>query len=193
MTVILVALFSTGVHAMASLHDGQAQFLASDAARDAARRGYMKQAWAFPPEYSRAMEHAKAGDPLLVERIDRKDSFYYIVPFERDGRATLLIIIDARTGDFKEAVPLKEPSHYPSITKERATKILTDFLQDPKAKEEINRVRPSLVWKPSEQSQSPYEPLWRFILEKGEWYIDQKGNVHQSIEEPRMKGGGVTH
>jgi len=56
-------------------------------------------------------------------------------------------------------------------------------------KQEINRVTPSLVWKPSEQSQSPYEPLWRFHLDRGEWYVDQKGDVHQEIEDPRMKGG----
>jgi len=188
-TVLLVVFLSAGAFCMSPSHDTDKAFLSSDEACSAARAGFMKLAGAFPPEYIRAMEHAQAGTPLLVERLGRKDSFYYIVPFERDGKATLLIIVDAQSGDFREAVPVREPFHYPVVTAEKAAQILADFFQDLETKQEINRVTPSLVWKPSEQSQSPYEPLWRFRLDRGEWYVDQKGVVHQEIEDPRMKGG----
>ncbi len=187
--IFLAILLPAGIVAMGTPPAGREQFLSSAGARKAAVDGYNRRSWAFPPEYARAMKGARAGAPLLVERLDRKNSFYYIVPFERAADATLLVMIDARTGEFNEAVPLPHPSAYPPVSADEAKKILAASPGSVMPKGELARLRPSLVWKPSEQSQSPFEPLWRFVTGLGVRYVDQKGKVHTSIEEPHLKGG----
>jgi hypothetical protein len=44
-----------------------------------------------------------------------------------------------------------------------------------------------MVWKPSEQTQSPYEPLWEMHVGFKNWYIDQKGKVYARIIESEEK------
>lgn len=165
------------------------RFLSADEARKSAIDGFMERTWAFPPEYNRAMKDTAAGTPLLVERIDRKDSFYYIVPFERKGKAAVLVMIDAGTGAFKEAAYFAEPSVYLPLSKNEARKKLIDFLGLSATEAESARFVSSLVWKPSAVSRSPFEPFWRFTSDGVDRYVDQKGTVHLSIEVPRMKGG----
>ena len=98
---------------------GEKQIISADKASKAAISGYDSRSWAFPAEYARAMEGAKPGASLLVERLDR-GAFYYILPFERDGKTTLLIMVAADTGAFQEAVPLSEPGAYPPLTADAA-------------------------------------------------------------------------
>ncbi|MDD2336002.1 MAG: hypothetical protein PHD01_05435 [Geobacteraceae bacterium] len=174
---------------MGHVPDSRDQFLSAREARKFAIDGFVERRWAFPPEYSRAMKDTEAGNPLLVERIDRKDSFYYIVPFERKGKASVLVMIDARTGAFKEAAYFAEPTAYLPVSNSEARKKLVDFLGLTATEAESAQFVTSLVWKPSEASQSPFEPFWRFRTGEVDRYVDQKGNVHLSIEAPRMKGG----
>lgn len=187
--IFLAILLPAGIVAMGNPPAGREQFLSSADARKSALDGYNRRSWAFPSEYARSMKGARAGAPLLVERLDMKNSFYFIVPFERAGKATLLVMIDAKTGEFKEAVPLAQPSAYPPVSANEAKKSLADSSGSVMPEGELARLKPSLVWKPSEQSQSPFEPLWRFRTGHGDRYVDQKGKVHPSIEEPHLKGG----
>lgn len=164
--------------------------LSPSEAKSYALKGYNANKWAYPKEYSRAMENAVADQPLLVERLDRTGEFYYIVPFNRKEKTTLLVIIDARTGEMKEASYLKEPAPYPRVNREEAQKILAAHLKDPKAKEEILRQNPVMVWKPSEESQSPFEPFWSIRVGGKIWYIGQNGKVFDKVSEVKLKGGG---
>lgn len=177
---------------MAQHPDGDKQsFLSVEEAKEYALKGFNKHKWGYPKELSQAIKDTIAAEPLLVERIDRKNSFYYIVPFNRNDKTALLIIIDAKTGAFGETTYLKEPASYPKIKKEDAKKILSSALNGKKAKEEIFQQDPTLVWKPSEQTQSPYEPLWQMRIGSKNWYIDQKGKVYDKVIEIKLKGGGI--
>lgn len=174
---------------MGHVPESRDRFLSADDARRSAIDGFAERRWAFPAEYFRAMKDTKAGSPLLVERIDRKGSFYYIVPFERKGKASVLVMIDAETGAFKEAAYFAEPTAYPPVNKSDARKQVVAFLGLSGTEAESAQFVISLVWKPSAASQSPFEPFWRFTSDGVDRYVDQKGTVHLSIEVPRMKGG----
>lgn len=137
------------------------------------------------------MDNATAVEPLLVKRIDREKNYYYIVPFNIRNKTKLLVIIDAISGKFKEVSCLKEPVSFPKISKAKAINIMMKFLKERKIK--IERLSPNLtlVWKPCEQTQSPYEPLWKVQIRSEVWFIDQKGKIYDKILKPKVKGGTI--
>lgn len=188
-SAILLALLASSEGGAMGIPTDQRQLISAEKAGAAAIGGYRSRAWAFPPEYARAMRGAKNGAPLLVERLDREDVFYYIVPFEKDGKAALLVMVDAGTGDFREAVPLPEPTNYPFLSAAAAKKRLAAYVEPDGTPGESDDLSPSLVWKPSEASQSPFEPLWRFKTRRGDRYVDQTGQVHPTLARPLFKGG----
>ena len=189
--IFLITFSCSGLEVMSQIPDEKNKtFLSLEKAKEYALKGFNRHKWGYPKEFIQHMKDATVTEPLLVKRLDRKDSFYYIVPFNKDTKTTLIVIIDAKTGAFKETSYMKEPMTYPKINKENAKNILIVFLNDKKATEEILRQEPTLVWKPSEQTQSPYEPLWEIHVGSKNWYIDQKGKVYDRIIEIRMKGGG---
>jgi len=165
-----------------------------------AERGLAGRLPLLPDEYHVAARNASPGEALLVRRIDRSGKtgqagnaegrFYYVVPFEREGRTTLVVLVDAASGRFKEASYLGQPGEYPPVSAARARSLLADALPDDDARAEALAAEPDLVWMPSEQSMSPAEPLWRIEVSGEDWYVDQTGGVHPEITEPTMKGGG---
>lgn len=164
-------------------------FLSSEEAQKYGQKGFNRYKHAYPKEWSESMGNSIAAQPLLVKRIDRKKSYYYIVPFNIRDEAKLLIIIDAISGKLKEVLYLKEPVSFPRITKGMAIQILTKYLEERKIATSIEIPIITLVWVPSEQTQSPFEPLWRIQIQSKEWFIDQKGKVYDEILKIRMKGG----
>jgi len=171
-------------------NENNQSFLSSEEAKQYAFTGFMKNSWAYPKELAQSIKNTKAGEPLLVQRIDKKDSYYYIVPFNRDDRTTLLVNIDAKTGKFKETSYLREPMRYPAVNLEDAKNILIGYLKDKKAGKPLLMKTPKLVWRPCHQSQSSYEPLWKIQIGSDVWFIDQKGKVYEKIIEIKLKGGG---
>jgi hypothetical protein len=131
-----------------------------------------------------------AAQPLLVQWMDRKDTFYYLVPFNLKDQTIIVVIIDAITGRFKECSELRQPGIYPKVNASRAEKIILTHLQAQKPNVSSPTAPPHLVWKPCEQTQSPYEPLWCIQIDSTHWFIDQNGKIHPRITEIQMKGAG---
>ena len=48
--------------------------------------------------YDRVLQRATFGEPVLVQRLDLPDTFYYIVPARVAERAPLAVVIDAKNG-----------------------------------------------------------------------------------------------
>jgi hypothetical protein len=167
-----------------SSHAEAPALISPEQAERAAWSGFTANLRHHPEPLRQAGQGAVAAPPLRVERLDRPGDFYYIVPFTRQGRTTLLVLVDARTGAFKEAAYRQADERpYPNVDEARARRILGD-------RQSGGRGRLDLVWKPSEPSQSPYEPLWRFELGDKVWYVDQLGHLLDRINDPAMKGGG---
>lgn len=49
--------------------------------------------------WRKALDGTELGEPALVQRLDRNDSFYWIVPRSRNGVTTAVVNIDARYGE----------------------------------------------------------------------------------------------
>ncbi len=168
----------------------QPVFLSLKEAQSCAYQGFIKNSWAFPPKLASAMTHTQSSLPLLVQRTDRKDAyFYYIVPFNRAGKTAVLVLIDAHNGDFKEASYMQEPTLYPRVKEEDALQILTAFLKKNNTPIPAKVEKPVLVFEPCEQTQSPYEPLWKIRVNASVWFVDQLGNVYDKIMQSKLKGG----
>ena len=62
---------------------------------------YEREAW------RRALDGTYPGEPILVQHLGRRDSFYYIVPMQvRPSEVPVLASVDARFGYYRQAVAL---------------------------------------------------------------------------------------
>ena len=113
---------------------------------------------------------ARPGEPVLVQRLDRADSFYWIVPMEggQEG-ARAAVSVDARYGDYRQAIALRHSE----------AGLLGDFADAGRAEERLATVPvdlperagrlvlrrealciyPTLVWRPCRESLSPFYPF----------------------------------
>ena len=154
-----------------------------DAARAAAQ-----QAAAALLESSARWRPALAGKepdaPLLVQRLDRYDEYYYIVPFKRAAAETARLILDAASGRFMEASAIDNegeslpPYHPPLVALESHYGRALDL------RAVRNRVlrsgtigqHPVLAWRPCKESTSPLLPF--YLVSIGDrivyWRVDGK-------------------
>jgi hypothetical protein len=112
---------------------------------------------------------AVAQTPILVQRDDNPEEFYYVVPFVYQGQITSRMAIDGRTGRVKQVDYVEDPGESlpqwrpaEAVQKERPDLVL----------------RKALVWRPSAQSRSLFEPFW--LLTRG----DQRVYVRASDGKP---------
>ena len=173
-----------------SSNKGRPEFLSAREAKRFALQGFNHRRWAFPKELSGAISGAKPGEPLLVERLNRKGRFYYIVPFYRNRLATVLVNIDARTGAFEETSYFQKPAVYPAVNRKQAETIMSAYFKKQQLLLPVVIPPPALVWEPCEQTQSPDEPLWRFRINSQDWFVAQTGMIFDRIEPFKLKGGG---
>lgn len=171
----------------------------------------------FRKHFKEAFDHietAIVGSPLLVKRTDREKSAYYIIPLQRDEMTSGAMIIDAYSGQYKEASYVKKPIKYvPELQEKRAIELFRKKLPhlivkkaDIKEKflkpiritpKDVKIVTMERVWEPSIQTQNPYYPMWKAVgmvkdMKKPATlgYMDFKGRVLNKIVKSRIKGGG---
>jgi hypothetical protein len=163
--------------------------LSGEKARQVAQKELASRLAVQPDAYRTAAAGASAADPFLVERLDGSEECYYLVPFRREGETTLVVMLDSRRGDFLGMSYLRQPGPYLPLDEPEARRLLLDWLDSTADRQIAQQSKSSLVWQPSQQTQSRYEPLWRFEAAGRSWFVDQTGGVWNRIEEPRLKGG----
>ncbi len=159
----------------------------------------------YSEETVKRLSVATIGTPKLVSRLDKKMDAYYTVPLMAEGQKENsmvqgAVLYDAYSGQFREM----------SVVEDAVSIIMLDnkdyALQAFYKKFDLRRngVRQltgfELVWAPSEQSRSPYQPLWEA---KGTTkyskipvvlaYMDQSGRITKTLTplaESKLKGGG---
>jgi hypothetical protein len=95
--------------------------------------------------------------PRLVQRTDRVDEFYYLVPIEFDGGFTVVADVDAHTVVYAGAQIRPLPG-YRFIDESTARKCLTS-VKDFAADSDSFDVQPTLAWLPCKESASPFSPF----------------------------------
>ncbi|MGC3993037.1 MAG: hypothetical protein QM779_02720 [Propionicimonas sp.] len=130
------------------------------------------------------------GRPELVQRLDRPDSFYYLVPRGGDGIATSVVALDARFGTYQQSR---------IVTRRRQPALLTlgrDAIEEfvfgrvhqlPGRQGEL-RIRPDIacvsrnwVWRPCRESLSPYYPFTLVSYGPHRLYLRSDGRMFSRL------------
>lgn len=109
------------------------------------------------------------GEPVLVQRIDRADTYYYLIRFEADEGPSVFASVDARFGRYGQSVvvPPTTGPHLETVGEEPFINRLKPFRHmlgglrggGILLRQESVSVSPTLVWKPCRESLSPFYPF----------------------------------
>lgn len=134
--------------------------------------------------WAKALDGTEPGEPQLVQRLDRNDSFYWIVPQVRGGVASAVANVDARFGDFQQARALAASENTAFLTldpKEVEERILRTVFTLRRQAGEL-RIRPGIacigrhwVWMPCDQSLSPFYPFRKVCYGDHHVYVRSDG------------------
>jgi hypothetical protein len=130
-----------------------------------------------------AMRGARPTETRLVQQINREDSFYYLVSFERDGRHVMQAMIDGFDGTLLETVGIeKESEALPRILDAiEAERRLKDGAGWFIHREGVVGQHPVLVWKPCRQSKSPFLPFYQFSVGNRFVYLRVDGTLFDAL------------
>lgn len=162
------------------------------------------------PEAVASFEGSLKGSPALVKRLDNAAADYYLVPFYKKIKksgylASAVVILDRKSGYFKEASWTKTPGAFLAVDKNKALALIERQVTIKKNKDlqnvptrpinkyiqmvrsilseyantiySLRRAVPELVWEPNKYSPSPYKPYWRVKCVNKTWFVTQDGAV----------------
>ena len=141
--------------------------------------------------FAEALEGARPGNPVLVQRLDRIDSYYYIVPFERRQEGVVAAVgVDARFGDYRQTIALPKggTSILTGLDPNRILEMITGHRFRLEGLEGSIMVRkeafclyPALVWRPCLESLSPFYPFHLVTVGNHRIYIRVDGRVFTKL------------
>jgi hypothetical protein len=172
----------TGVQSLANL-TASIPILSPQKAKMAADKSLVDFGLNLRPEYAAVSKSAVAVNPLLVQRLDRSDSFYYIIPYQdknAPGVVSKVISVNASGGAYYESAVRRlntKEGVFSAISREAALKIgmsQTNFNPQMTRKEAIG-IHPNLVWKPCRESFSPFVPFYLLTIGEHLLYVRVDG------------------
>ena len=145
--------------------------------------------------YANALQGARPSKPILVQRLDKLDSFYYIVPMVREGMITSTALVHAVDGTLQGFVPLDKPTEKLYFDHEAVIKKLTErpiYMEDSGAKlmfrEGTFSIHPIMVWKLCKESLSKYRPFHMVTIGNTQIYVGWDGKVYTKLHDPGRFG-----
>lgn len=175
------------------LFDGS-ELIGAQTARELALRG-VEQAGVLEREnWRRAFDGAEPGDPVLVQRLDHPDSFYWTVPQLRGGTATVAVNVDARTGLYMQsrALPEAEGTAWLTLDREQVDEAIYDRTHQLPGRSGKLRLRPGIacisrhwVWRPCRESLSPFYPFKMISYGAYRLYVRSDGAVFTRLTTAR--------
>jgi hypothetical protein len=140
-----------------------------------------------------ALQNTNPGGPVLVQRLDQMDRYYYIVPMQAtQNRVPVLVSVDARFGDYRQAVALpNRGSHLvPNLGRRELIEQvvgnrfeLEDRLGRLIVRREALCLYPTLVWKPCRESLSPFWPFYMITVGAHQLYVRLDGAVFTKLHD----------
>jgi hypothetical protein len=140
--------------------------------------------------WRKALDATKIGDPVLVQRLDRPDDFYWIVPRGRGDATTAMVSIDALSGEYMQAwaVPEAQRSTLLALDREQVSSLVVDTLHELPDLQGRLMIRPEVatisnhwVWRPCRESLSPYYPFKMVGYGDNRLYVRSDGQVFTSL------------
>ncbi len=131
-------------------------------------------------EYSRL---GKAGDTILVERIDRVElESYYLISWTVEELTVAIVQVNAITGSFLGVSTLANPAKSPFLSIEEARK------KAALANNRRNYGVPRYIWQPCRESTNPTNPFCEVPYDNGVVYVTMTGEVLSELT-PLGRGG----
>jgi len=130
------------------------------------------------PTWQAAVARASVDrEPTLVERLDRRDSFYYVVTLRTAGRVTARLAIDANTAKLIQAQGIELTSQtlddYVSPADVVRKRSLAEGVEEPRFVQQV----PALGWRPCQESTSWLMPFWLIMIRDRIVYIRVDGQA----------------
>jgi len=126
--------------------------------------------------FMEAFQGTTVSTPIRVKSVDRGNSDYYLIPFTKhidgQGLTSVVLILDAAQGYFKEASWVSQPVEYSLMGKQEAIDLVLE-----KCPNQPEVIKAEMVWEAGKMSSSPYYPFWRVVTESETWFVTQQGKV----------------
>lgn len=148
--------------------------------------------FALDKRWETAFHGAEPGEPIVVQRLDRRNEFYTILPVASGDGAQAAVAFDARFGDFQQAAIFPEPDRNLSrpITADRALALAVERPLEldrydgyRHLREETAAVLPVFVWKPCRESLSPFWPFRMVTSAAGTVYVRADGETFATLHD----------
>lgn len=171
----------------------QASLLTAKLAVERAHEGLKLYGLSERKNYTRILKRAQAAEPMLIQRLDRLDSFYYIVPVqEAPGVTPLVVAVDARSGEYRQsAISRADSGGIFSVLGRKASseRVIGQTVELPNqmgrllVRPEAVCQYPHLVWKPCRESLSPFFPFHQFTVGDHRIYVRSDGAVFTQLHD----------
>jgi hypothetical protein len=169
------------------------RLISSEEAAKSARRGVEEYGLYERKEWKKALLKSEPERPVLVQRLDHLDHFYYIVPLGAGPkRIKAAVVVDARFGQYRQAAALPERgSNLFTVLDGKAAldKVigkrfeLGNRLGRLLIRKEAFCLYPHLVWKPCRESLSPFYPFHMLTSGAHRIYIRIDGEVFTTLHD----------
>lgn len=127
---------------------------------------------------------------MLVQRLDLEDSFYYLVPIAGRTRASAVLSVDAVQGGFRGGHLLASRANWTLPTRKQVeARILAEpialggELGRLKVRPEALCVYPIMVWRPCQESRSPYYPFYMVTVGSHQLFVGYDGTVYSQLTD----------
>jgi hypothetical protein len=145
--------------------------------------------------YAKALENASPSRPILVQCLDKLDSYYYIVPMVREKMITSTALVDAASGRLMGFTRFNKPVERLFMDHEAMMKKLMEkpiYMEDSHAKFKLREgaysIHPTMVWKLCRESLSKYYPFHMVTIGNTQVYVGWDGTVHTRLHDPGRFG-----
>ena len=174
---------------------GKGELLAPKAMAELAVAGLREYGLFERKDWGGILRKATPQSGTTVQRLDRLDSFYSLVPFQAGKATVAFAAVDARWGDYLQSVLLPKPQvERARLTLEQAYELVVGKrfdLGDRRGRLLVRKeavcIYPHLVWRPCLESLSPYYPFYLFTVGHQRLYVRIDGAVFASLTTD-MKG-----
>jgi|SRR5450755_2074542 hypothetical protein len=137
------------------------------------------------------LNKVKPGNPVLVQRFDRTNDFYFLVPMETPDKSThSLVCVDGRFGNYREAAFSKDkdnPLVFEPLNRDQILKLMGNRIQiDQKGTlliihPEAVVISPVMVWMPCLESFSPFLPFYMVIIGNTRIFVRIDGQIFNEL------------
>ena len=137
-----------------------------------------------------ALKGARPVSAHLVQRLDRRDEFYYLITVHQEDKPTAILRGDGLYGTFQGALSLAGADRSPIIEREAAlaaARTAVIDLGDGSGRIPLRDgafcVSPTLVWRPCQESRSPYYPFYQITVGGVTIYVGYDGRVYSTLHD----------